>query len=148
MKCVNANKLSAFLDGELRDEERTLIRRHLDECPLCRKRADEYKMVWGILDSMESLEPVPSLVARVSEVAQAEQKKERWEHIFVPLITSAAAVISLFVGSFLGRALYAEFSDSSTTVASSSEGQMVSSSYGAYPAAQGVEFYNNQEGGY
>lgn len=147
MKCVNANKLSAFLDGELASEERALIQKHLEDCPHCRKRASEYRAVWEMLDSMESLEPVPLPATGLGQVAQKRQKRERLEHFFIPLITSAAAVISLFVGSFLGRFIYAEFSGGTTTVASAS-GAQTASSYENYPDAQTMEFYNTQEGGY
>jgi anti-sigma factor RsiW len=148
MKCVNENKLSAFLDGELEGQERALVRKHLEGCPSCRKRAQEHKAVWELLDSMQDLEPVPSIASVVSQKALERQKKLRLERILVPLMTSAVAVVSLFVGCFLGSVIYEEISGSSTTVASVSGEQSVPSlSYGAYPDMPSMEFYNNMEEG-
>ena len=148
MKCLDKNKLSAFLDGELESKERVLISRHLEECPFCRKRADEYGMVWETLDSLACLEPDPFFASQVSGNALARRKTERLERIFVPVVTSAAAVLSLFLGSFLGMAIYAEISGNSKTVASEYPGQTISSSYGVYPDAQTMEFYNSLGGSY
>lgn len=89
--------LQDYLDGNLVDKESEIIT-HLDSCPLCQARMEQYKLLYNELkiDSIPALSPdfsnaVMSKIAQVGAEASAEKAK-KWR-ISIP--TPVYAVIGV-----------------------------------------------------
>lgn len=66
-------KLYEFLDGELTDARRVVIRRHLDDCSPCLE-AFEFESELRVMISSKSKERCPEeLLSRIAKVIRAEQ---------------------------------------------------------------------------
>jgi anti-sigma factor RsiW len=107
MECIDKKKISAYLDGELAEDKRAVIGAHLEECAACRAEAEELTVVADALDALEGLEPDPYFAARVKRLALLQKQNGRSKRVLVPTLATAAAVLSLLLGGFLGKALYA-----------------------------------------
>jgi anti-sigma factor RsiW len=107
MGCLDKKKISAYLDGELPEDERARIEKHLAECRACRAEAEELTAVTDALDVLEGLEPDPYFAARVKRIALTRKQNGRLKRVIVPAAATAAAALSLLLGGFLGQALYA-----------------------------------------
>jgi anti-sigma factor RsiW len=107
MDCKDKKKISAYLDGELSEDERTVIGAHLEECAACRAEAEELTAVSNALDVLEGLEPDPYFAARVKRLALLQKQNGRLKRVLVPAAATAAAAVFLLLGGFLGQVLYA-----------------------------------------
>lgn len=107
MNCVDKKKISAYLDGELSEDERARIETHLEECATCRADADELAAVSDALDVLEGLDPNPYFAARVKRLATERKQRGWFGRAVVPVAATAAAATFLLLGGFLGQALYA-----------------------------------------
>ncbi len=105
MTCIDGKILSAYLDGELPEEERPAIQEHLALCAACRREAAYLTFVSEVLDSLEGLEPSPYFAPRLKHLVS---RRERMRRVGRIAVAAAAAALSLLLGGFLGRALYAE----------------------------------------
>ena len=57
MECKKVNeKLSAFIDNELKEGERVKIKQHLADCPFCMQEAKLLAQTWCALDVWENME--------------------------------------------------------------------------------------------
>lgn len=107
MNCVDKKKISAYLDGELSEDERPRIENHLEECATCRAEADELAAVSDALDVLDGLEPDPYFAARVKRLATGRKQRGWLARTVVPIAATAAAATFLLLGGFLGQALHA-----------------------------------------
>jgi anti-sigma factor RsiW len=107
MDCLDKKKISAYLDGELPEDDRTAFRDHLDGCAACRAEAEELAAVTDALDVLGGLEPDPYFAARVKRIALTRKQNGLLKRAIVPAAATAAAALSLLLGGFLGQALYA-----------------------------------------
>jgi hypothetical protein len=65
MKCRKVEKLlSDYLDGEVKEKEKELIRAHLSECPACRKEFEFYKKSEELIRLKIKEEPLPGFWER------------------------------------------------------------------------------------
>jgi hypothetical protein len=55
MKCLHSNQIYLYLEKELPEPETALIRKHLKECPLCRKAVKERRVFIKAAESLPSL---------------------------------------------------------------------------------------------
>lgn len=70
-------RLYVFLDGEMTDQRRDLIRRHLDECSPCLE-AFEFETELRTMISSRSKERCPdSLLDKIARVLQDDEGEER-----------------------------------------------------------------------
>jgi mycothiol system anti-sigma-R factor len=70
-------RLYVFLDGELTDQRRDLIRRHLDECSPCLE-AFEFETELRTMISSRSKERCPDvLLDKIARVLQDDEGEER-----------------------------------------------------------------------
>jgi anti-sigma factor RsiW len=128
MNCVDPKELSAYLDGELAEDKAAAIRQHLAGCAVCRDEVSRLEAVTDALDSLEGAEPGPYFAPRLKRLA-AGRRRDVWpRRALVPAAATTAAVLSLLLGSFLGRALYAE-----PEVASSNGNGVLASYLGVAP---------------
>ena len=59
MNCQHMEKnLIAYLDGKASPSERRKVEAHLAECGECRERAEQFRLLWGVLDEWQA--PPPS----------------------------------------------------------------------------------------
>lgn len=88
-------RLSAFIDNELPARERTLIERHLHECPACAKEESSLRQVIylldGIPDESPSLSFTPATIHRASSWKRCSYVKV---HILMPALAVLRSVLS------------------------------------------------------
>jgi len=115
MKCSQIKKrLSAFLDGEVSEQERQFITEHLKSCDSCRKELEELSQVSDILDIIQEVEVSPYFITRLKQrITDQEQKSlirlplTEWiRRALVPAVTTILVACSLFIGGQLGKAIY------------------------------------------
>ena len=51
------NRLIAYLDGKANRTERREVEAHLAACAACRTRAEEFRLLCGVLDEVPMKEP-------------------------------------------------------------------------------------------
>ena len=142
MKCQEIQKrFSAYLDGELDENQRKIIQSHLRGCTTCQEALNILAETWNLLDTLPKPEPVPYFYTRLkARMASEDTKKTGWtERILVPISATAAIVLGILVGSTVGR------NGNGVTMASSSEENVISSVYidtfDDFPAASLGETY-------
>ncbi len=65
-------RLIAYLDGRASDAERRDVEAHLAACLACRTRAEEFRLLWGVLDEVPMQEPSPAFDACLRARIDAE----------------------------------------------------------------------------
>ncbi len=73
-----ADLLSAYLDGELSAAEEARVKSHLAACPACRTEEHELTVSWGLLGSLQPIEPSPAFRARFWERVKREEEAWQW----------------------------------------------------------------------
>jgi predicted anti-sigma-YlaC factor YlaD len=100
MKCEEVSKeLIPYLDRRANSADRREIEEHLLACEACRKRAEEFRKLFGVLDEVPLYEPSFGFDARLRQ-RMAEEPKRRWFTWFVPqprLAFSMALLVALSV---------------------------------------------------
>jgi len=66
-------ELAEYLDGELSDDRRPALERHLKRCKRCRRSVDEYRQIQERLRSMDVPPPGEDLTARILRCSQPER---------------------------------------------------------------------------
>ena len=108
MSCIKGKKLSAYVDGELSEEDAARVREHLGLCAACRREAEDLAAASAALASLQGAEPGPYFAPRLKRLVTARRGGGWAGRVLVPAAATAAAALSLVLGGFLGRALYAE----------------------------------------
>ena len=79
MNCARIDeRLIPYLDGQLAGNERREMEAHLAACTACRRRADEFRAVTGLLDELPVIEPSPVFDARVRARVAAAPRVNWW----------------------------------------------------------------------
>jgi len=100
--------LTAYLDGELKPSTSEAVRRHLERCPDCARRAARLEETWRLLDAA-ALPIQPGFAERMMARIVEEKELEALEARLRPsrrLRDFAATVSGLAAGLVLGMALY------------------------------------------
>jgi hypothetical protein len=87
-------RLSAFVDGDLPGVDLANVRRHLDQCPACTRRADELAALARAARTLDAPEPPPTLWSAI----EGALDERPWWHI---------GWRSFGVGAFAGAAAVA-----------------------------------------
>ncbi len=87
MKCSEIEqKLSAYLDEALQNEERVIIENHLAQCGHCRYLFEDLQKTKNILGGLDEIEPPPWLEEKiVARINQKETGKDWVQRFFFPL---------------------------------------------------------------
>jgi hypothetical protein len=88
MECREAQKrLTAYLEGTLPPEEKTLVEEHLAPCQQCSQSLAELKRTLEHLQGLTEVEPPPWLAQKVMARvrSEAEAKKGIWEILLGPI---------------------------------------------------------------
>ena len=110
--CIDEQLLSSYLDGELCEPYKSQTEEHLSYCAACRARLDKLTAVRDLVKlsspSDEKLSEGRDKVYALLEKKYLGEKKKhisfirrRFEVSFPAMITSAAAVVVIFVGGFV-----------------------------------------------
>lgn len=104
MKCRSIEKMmSRHLDGRLSPGDESALQQHLAQCPSCRRRYEEYRLIQSDLAAIPFPEPSPYFWERLQpHLGQLEQKGpgilwRRWALQAVPL--------ALLIGILWGTAM-------------------------------------------
>jgi len=118
MKHIKAMSLSAFLDGEVSEEERIRISKHLRDCSRCGREAEELSRVsefFGLIKDVEVPQYfVPRLKRRIAEEEKAPgylrvlewTKALPFARAVVPVGAAAFLVLAALLGNHLGTTIY------------------------------------------
>jgi anti-sigma factor RsiW len=97
MNCAKIDaKWIVYFDGKANPSERREVEAHLASCSACRRRAEEYRAMWDLLDELPQILPSPSFDAAVRARAAAEARRGRWAWL-VPSPRLAFAMSMLLV---------------------------------------------------
>jgi len=98
MNCERIEKqLIACMDGRASSTERREVEAHLADCGACRTRAEEFRLLWGVLDEAPQLEVSPAFDARLRARIAAELPGQSLWAWLVPSPRLALAVSLLLV---------------------------------------------------
>ena len=99
-KCDEVSKqLIAYLDRRANSADRAEVEDHLASCASCRTRAEEFRLMFGAMEQIETIEPSAAFDARVRERI-AHEARPRWFSWLVPqprLAFSMAMLLALSV---------------------------------------------------
>ena len=113
--CINwQERISAFLDGVLTEQERMELMEHLESCADCRAYFDDQMAIHGALTDLEAAAPAgfaEAVMERVRETAQdAPEKKviafphwRRWAATAACCAVVLLGVLALVFAQFFGR---------------------------------------------
>jgi anti-sigma factor RsiW len=98
------NRILQYADGRLKESERLEMEKHLEACPACRLRVNEFRAVSALLDELPVIEPSGAFDARVHALVAAVPPKRGWLAWFAPSprVAFAASLLLLatvWVGS-------------------------------------------------
>lgn len=108
MKCKRLRrKLVAYLDGELREKQKLLIKKHLSQCAECRKEAHLLNESFCLLKGQDYLKPSEDFLANLWERIYCLEKRQllpqaifgRLVHAALPAAVAAVLIIGVLVGS-------------------------------------------------
>lgn len=118
MRCPKVKKkLSAFVDGEIKEKEKNKILAHLRTCLSCDQEAKTLFSLQALLEEgKETTQPSPYFLNKLERrIAQLEQKKipfgkllQLINRAFVPATITAVLIIGLLVGNHLGEVFYSK----------------------------------------
>ncbi|MFY9583905.1 MAG: zf-HC2 domain-containing protein [Candidatus Acidiferrales bacterium] len=98
MNCERIEKqMIAYMDGRASSAERREVEAHLADCGACRTRAEEFRLLWGVLDEAPQLEVSPAFDARLRARIAAEPSRPGLWGRLVPSPRLALAVSLLLV---------------------------------------------------
>lgn len=121
MKCEEvSNELIEHLNQRADSAERRDVEEHLAGCAPCRKRAEELRGIWNLMDELPAIEPSFAFDARVRQRVAAEPHRG-WFESFVPQPRLALAVGLLI--ALLVLVVKLPLKNSGTTVATTATQQ-------------------------
>lgn len=105
MNCKSLEKsLIAYLDGRATVGERREVESHLSECAACRERAEQFRLLFGVLDEWQVPPPSPSFDAAVrARVAQLPARGSIWSWLMpsprAAFALTAVVLLSVWLSS-------------------------------------------------
>ena len=85
-QCHHDHLLSAFLDGELDEVERSRLQRHLAECSACHQRMESLAQIDAMVKGLPQIEPSAQFDQRfwskVDALPTPRQKQMGWRQLF------------------------------------------------------------------
>jgi len=72
------SRILAYVDGRLKDSERSEAEKHFATCAACRVRVNEFRSVSELLGELPIVEPSGAFDARVRARVAAEPVKQSW----------------------------------------------------------------------
>jgi anti-sigma factor RsiW len=107
MNCnETAQKLSAFLDGELPEEERVHISQHLETCRSCAAECESLAFAWDRVIELPRAEPRTHLWPGIEARLPGRIVAQRWRRVRLspfPALATAALIVGLLLGLRVGK---------------------------------------------
>jgi len=99
-----ANRIQAYLSGELASDQKAMLEKHLDECPACRAEVDQAREMWKMLDAMDTLPPATDSVWSAVHARTFGKKTSEREWFFGAgnLTRAGLATAAVAAGLMLG----------------------------------------------
>jgi len=72
------SRILAYVDGRLKDSERTAAEKHFASCATCRVRVNEFRSVNALLGELPMVEPSAAFDVRVRARVAAAPVKQSW----------------------------------------------------------------------
>ena len=119
MKCETfENYLDGYLDGSLSELEQQAMQEHMQNCPGCRKRYEEQRLLLEELRHLDDGVRAPEgLVAGTMERIRRERRpRRRTRPYWIGGGIAAALCLTLALGTFLGGAMNATSSAPKTSL--------------------------------
>lgn len=140
--------LSAYIDGELSVDQETLVRRHLDACPECRKAYETLTTMDNLLRSVANVSPTADFSRSFWKKVDAAEARRFWgsavfKGLFPawrPSLAAVSALAILIAGSMLFYRSESETNDSA--ISGIAENMTF---YGDYEIVQNLELFENWE---
>jgi anti-sigma factor RsiW len=151
MKCSQIKKkLSAYLDGEISDNEKRMITEHLKACAICQEELVILSRIKESLNVVDGMKVPSYFMTRLRQRIKDEKLEtvdqipflERIRRLAAPAATAAGVVVSLFVGSHMGRTLYQEIADGSQQSGTETTDVLGLGSFEAFPEGSLSEIYD------
>ncbi len=102
--CPDLEILSSYYDGELEESQREIVQKHVDSCPHCQKKLEEYKIISEALIDEEEPDFEMSQVRswnRLMDIIDKEEYKAPkvnfWQRRFQISFPAAAALVAAFI---------------------------------------------------
>jgi anti-sigma factor RsiW len=104
MKCNRIqSRLSAFLDGELNEQDQKVVQQHLDGCTKCQAVFAQFQKVETLLHDGVQLKPDSFLLTRVKANVGENSLRARWIRVALQkTLVPIALVAGLLVGILMG----------------------------------------------
>lgn len=124
MRCPQMKrKLSAFLDGEVPEDEKQLISSHLESCDHCRQELADLSQVSDVLNLIEEIQVSPYFMVRLRQKLAVQQAKSlsrlsfmAWvKRALFPTVATVLVFVSFLLGSHAGKAIYHQAKGDITT---------------------------------
>lgn len=104
------NKLSAFQDRNLPDQEMLEIKNHLEICPKCFQSLAELDFTWEVLDQVEKFESAPFFWTRLSQrINERESRKSSISPLLwfpIPVVTTVFLIFAFIIGVYFGKTIF------------------------------------------
>jgi len=79
MKCKKVERfLLRSFDGLLKEEEKNELKKHLERCPLCQAKREEYQSILDALKEKDFPEPKPYFWERLQPKLEESKKYDPW----------------------------------------------------------------------
>jgi anti-sigma factor RsiW len=86
--------LIEYLDGPAKPAQRHIVEDHLAGCAVCRARAEEFRMLWGVLDDLPAITPSPAFDASLrARIAAEPVPHSFWNWLPSPRLAFATAAL-------------------------------------------------------
>ena len=105
MNCTILEKsLIAYLDGRATVGERHEVEGHLAECAACRERAEQFRLLFGVLEEWQAPPPSPGFDAAArARVAQSSARGSFWSWLMpsprAAFALTAVVLLSVWLSS-------------------------------------------------
>jgi anti-sigma factor RsiW len=147
MKCSRSKKkLSAYLDGEMPEQEREVISQHLQQCEECRGEVAAFSAVTDALNTIEGIEVPPYFMTRLRQQVREQAKPvpffQRIRGLAVTAATAVAVVASLFIGNQAGKTLYRSIAQTPEPVIAETNNIFGVSAFEEFPDGSLSDIYN------
>jgi ferric-dicitrate binding protein FerR (iron transport regulator) len=87
-------KLVEYLDGRAKPAERRAVEEHLAGCSGCRRRAEEFRALWGALDDLPVISPSPAFDAALrARIAAEPARRGFWGWLPSPRLAFAVTAL-------------------------------------------------------
>jgi predicted anti-sigma-YlaC factor YlaD len=111
MKCSTIQrKLSAYMDAEVSEQERTIISEHLASCPECQRILQVLTKMREELNLVPGIQSPPYFYTRLKQRMIDESRSisvlEKIRRFVLPGFATVLTLASLLLGNFMARAIY------------------------------------------